>query len=297
MADFGAKYKRSQETPAPRGSWTSDVADAGIAETGCVVCCMPSGTNLYRNVVELLRGCRALSRPRTGALPTIALIDSAANGRPWTFTCPSWRVRPRSSAGISARRSWDCDGAAASPGRPAPGSSRRCDRRPSHLPSRARLRSRAAFSLATRLAFSNCAMAPSTWRTRTAVGVSSRKKSGADAGMRSIPSPFSMSWPASWTARSRANRSGLSTMIVRIYKGMLTSLFGMWKSHARPSAAEAWLTAADASLGHCRAGIGQGELGHAVPGLLLTKPGRSARQQAQTPRLEARFALYPPCVP
>ena len=63
----------------------------------------------------------------------------------------------------------------------------RCDRRPSHLPSRARLRSRAAFSLATRLAFSNCAMAPSTWRTRTAVGVSSMKKSGALAGMRSIP--------------------------------------------------------------------------------------------------------------
>jgi hypothetical protein len=28
------------------------------------------------------------------------------------------------------------------------------------------LRSRVAFSLATRLAFSNCAMAPSTWRTK-----------------------------------------------------------------------------------------------------------------------------------
>jgi hypothetical protein len=45
-----------------------------------------------------------------------------------------------------------------------------CDLRPSHLPSRARLRSRAALSLATVDAFSNCAMAPSTCRTRTAVG-------------------------------------------------------------------------------------------------------------------------------
>jgi hypothetical protein len=42
------------------------------------------------------------------------------------------------------------------------------------------------------------------------------EKSGAEAGMRSIPNPFSMSWPASWTAKSRAKRSGLSTMIVRI---------------------------------------------------------------------------------
>ena len=34
----------------------------------------------------------------------------------------------------------------------------------------------------TREAFSNCAMAPSTWRTSTAVGVSSMKKSGATQG-------------------------------------------------------------------------------------------------------------------
>jgi hypothetical protein len=38
---------------------------------------------------------------------------------------------------------------------------------------------------------------------------------GADAATREIPFAFSMSWPASWTMRSRANRSGLSTMIVR----------------------------------------------------------------------------------
>src|SRR4029077_19756609 len=35
---------------------------------------------------------------------------------------------------------------------------------PSHLPSRSRLRLRAAASFATLLAFSNCAIAPSTWR-------------------------------------------------------------------------------------------------------------------------------------
>ena len=55
--------------------------------------------------------------------------------------------------------------------------------RPSHLPVASRLRSRAALSLATMVALSNWAMAPSTRRTRTAVaGVSSRKKSGALAG-------------------------------------------------------------------------------------------------------------------
>ena len=35
----------------------------------------------------------------------------------------------------------------------------------------------------------------------------------------------------------------------------------------KAESAEALAAAADASLGHCRAGIGQGELGHAVPGL------------------------------
>jgi hypothetical protein len=39
--------------------------------------------------------------------------------------------------------------------------------RPSHLPFATRFRFRAAASLATRPAFSNCAMAPRTWRTRT----------------------------------------------------------------------------------------------------------------------------------
>src|SRR5271165_6119556 len=42
-----------------------------------------------------------------------------------------------------------------------------------------RLRLRAAASLATRVVFSNSAMAPRTWRTRTAVGVSSMKCVGA----------------------------------------------------------------------------------------------------------------------
>jgi len=41
------------------------------------------------------------------------------------------------------------------------------------------LRSWAALSLAIVVALSNCAMAPRTCRTRTAVGVSSVKKSGA----------------------------------------------------------------------------------------------------------------------
>jgi hypothetical protein len=40
---------------------------------------------------------------------------------------------------------------------------------------RLRLRLRAAASLATRVVFSNSAAAPSTWRTSTAVGVSSTK--------------------------------------------------------------------------------------------------------------------------
>ena len=50
---------------------------------------------------------------------------------------------------------------------------------------------------------------------RTAVGVSSAKCMGADAAMSVTPFAFSMSWPASCTIRSRAKRSGLSTMIVR----------------------------------------------------------------------------------
>jgi hypothetical protein len=72
----------------------------------------------------------------------------------------------------------------------SPGFISPCDLRPPHLPSRARFLSRAALNLAIRLAFWNCAIAPSTWRTNTAVGVSSRKKSGALAGMRSIPQAF-----------------------------------------------------------------------------------------------------------
>jgi hypothetical protein len=55
----------------------------------------------------------------------------------------------------------------------AAGRSSACDFRPSHLPSRLRMRSRASRSLATVVALSNCATAPSTWRTRVAIGVSS----------------------------------------------------------------------------------------------------------------------------
>jgi hypothetical protein len=47
-----------------------------------------------------------------------------------------------------------------------------------------RLRLRAAANLTTRVVFSNSAMAPRTWRTRTAVGVSSMKCVGADAATR-----------------------------------------------------------------------------------------------------------------
>jgi hypothetical protein len=41
-----------------------------------------------------------------------------------------------------------------------------------------RFRFWAAASFATVVAFSNCATAPRTWRTRTAVGVSSMKNGG-----------------------------------------------------------------------------------------------------------------------
>jgi hypothetical protein len=60
------------------------------------------------------------------------------------------------------------------------------DFRPPHLPVAAFLRSRAALSFATRDVFSNWAIAPSTCRTSTAVGVSSVKKSGAVAGISEI---------------------------------------------------------------------------------------------------------------
>ena len=67
--------------------------------------------------------------------------------------------------------------------------------------------------LATNVVLLNSAIAPSTWPTRMAVGVSSTKCDGALAAIRTMPRAFSMSWPASCTMRSRANRSGLSTMI------------------------------------------------------------------------------------
>jgi hypothetical protein len=65
--------------------------------------------------------------------------------------------------------------------------------RPSHLPFARRFRFREAASLATVVAFSNCATAPSTCRTRIAVGVSSVKNVGADAAMRVTPFVLSMS--------------------------------------------------------------------------------------------------------
>jgi TPR repeat protein len=52
------------------------------------------------------------------------------------------------------------------------------------------MRSRAALSLATSDAFSNWAIAPRTCRTRTAVGVSSVKKSGAVASRKYKPLPM-----------------------------------------------------------------------------------------------------------
>jgi hypothetical protein len=60
-------------------------------------------------------------------------------------------------------------------------------RPPQRLPVSRCLRSRAALSLATRDAFSNCAMATSTCRTSTAVSVSSTRKSGAVAGISVTP--------------------------------------------------------------------------------------------------------------
>jgi hypothetical protein len=59
---------------------------------------------------------------------------------------------------------------------------------PPHFPVAAFLRSRAALSFATGEVFSNWAIAPSTCRTRTVVGVSSVRKSGAVAGISEMPS-------------------------------------------------------------------------------------------------------------
>jgi hypothetical protein len=74
-----------------------------------------------------------------------------------------------------------------------------------HMPAE----SRAAFSLATRLAFSNWAMAPSTWRTRTAVGVSSRKKSGAERlRVRSIRSVLAVQSQGCARVRRRRHHEG-----------------------------------------------------------------------------------------
>src|SRR5277367_3282784 len=92
------------------------------------------------------------------------------------------------------------------------------------------------------VAFSNCATAPSTWRTRTAVGVSSTKNVGADAAMSVIPFALSMSWPASCTMRSRAKRSGLSTRIDRA--PLLRSRSSILAKPGRSSTRSAPLTAA-----------------------------------------------------
>jgi hypothetical protein len=73
------------------------------------------------------------------------------------------------------------------------------------------------FAITSRLELGDCGglvelgNAPSTWRTRTAVGVSLMKKSGAVAGTSVTPSFRRWSCPASCTDRSRAKRSGLST--------------------------------------------------------------------------------------
>jgi len=110
------------------------------------------------------------------------------------------------------------------------------------LPVESRFRFRAAASFATRVAFSNCATALRTWRTRTAVGVSSMKKVGALDAMTLMPLAFSMSWPASCTMRSRAKRSGLSTRIVR--EPLLISCSSISVKPGLSSIASAPLTAA-----------------------------------------------------
>jgi hypothetical protein len=110
--------------------------------------------------------------------------------------------------------------AISSPGATVSGRAPTYDFRPPHLPVAAFLRSRAALSFATSDVLSNCAIAPSTCRTSTAVGVSSVKKSGAVAGIREMPSDFRKSCPVSCTVRSRANRSGLSTMMQRTPSGV-----------------------------------------------------------------------------
>jgi tripartite-type tricarboxylate transporter receptor subunit TctC len=66
--------------------------------------------------------------------------------------------------------------------------------RPSQLPASRRLRSLAPRSLATVIALSNSEMAPSTWRTSLAVGVSSMKEAGLSAAIRSMPRSRSLAW-------------------------------------------------------------------------------------------------------
>jgi hypothetical protein len=87
--------------------------------------------------------------------------------------------------------------------------------RPSHFPSSLRLRSRAPRNLATVMALSNSAIAPSTWRTSLAVGVSSRNQVCLSAAIRSMPRPRNTAWPNSCTMGSRAKRLAVSTMSVR----------------------------------------------------------------------------------
>ena len=58
IPDFGT------ERASPRGAsfgdgGPADIADAGIAETGCMVRRMPSGTDLYRNAVNALKAERS----------------------------------------------------------------------------------------------------------------------------------------------------------------------------------------------------------------------------------------------
>jgi hypothetical protein len=116
----------------------------------------------------------------------MAAIDFGLNGRPRSFRKPC----AASSADMARRLSLPPLGflrASAFASLTTSGRASIWLLRPSTFsPVAIRLRLRAAASLATRVVFSNSATAPKTWRTRTAVGVSSMKCVGADAATREI---------------------------------------------------------------------------------------------------------------
>jgi hypothetical protein len=138
---------------------------------------IPRGRDVCKGQFLTARSCVMSSRRqhrlnrlriiRAPALVQVAFVAKAAG----THTAPEDSfARPWASCAV--------DGAPGRRRRPSVRHEPSCPRICRWL----RLRFLAAASLATVDAFSNCAMAPSIWGTRTAVGVSSVKKSGADAG-------------------------------------------------------------------------------------------------------------------